>query len=522
MDLNKNIKFGFSYLKGEMQSMLGLNINSTPTARLALNQWISKTDKNNNNSKEILITALRNHTWIEWAAYAACVFKNMGYNSTLLFRKSEVAKFYTEKPAFLNFWDGVKNIPGITLVDIESAPFDKQTYDRFIQMSDEYYAAATAYDFHVEKEDIINNLDPAYAPATKVLKIKTAQITSVLKELYKNKKYHRTILYSGIISDSRGAMDISLESKQELVCVEGWSWRSGHVIYNYNAPALEYNVKGWMNSLGAWNEQKEKEINSYIKFLDGEKVNEPGWLDNFYLVQRSKINAEFSKELNDFIQGDAPIAILAPNVIGDSSLLNRETIFSSLRTWMKSIITYFKNNPDKKLIIRAHPAEVWVADYKLKIRIGELAQELCKDIPNIFILDGRDKTNTFSLLPYARVGLIWLSSVGFDMVIRGLPVIAAAEPKYAGLGIVEEPKTQEEYFEMLNAFMQTQHRPRPEQIQKGKEFQYMVFKGFSFQAQGTTYRANSCQIGNMPNQEEHDRFYKILVGHEPAPDLINA
>jgi hypothetical protein len=108
------------------------------------------------------------------------------------------------------------------------------------------------------------------------------------------------------------------------------------------------------------------------------------------------------------------------------------------------------------------------------------------------------------------------------MVIRGLPVIAAAEPKYSGLGIVEEPKTQDEYFELLEKFMASQHRPSLEQIQKGKEFQYMVFKGFSFQAQGTTYRANTCRLKQMPNQEEHDKFYQILVGEAPAPDIENA
>lgn len=521
MDVKKNLNFVTKYIKGEFQSLLGVDISHTPTSRLALNQWISKTDKTEIQGKELLITAFRNHTWIEWAAYAACVFKNMGYNTTLLYRASEVSKFYSELPSFLNFWVGVKKIPGIKLVDVESAAFDQPTFDSFINMPDDYYSAAIAYDFHVEKEDILNNLAPEYETAKGALKLKTAQVTSVLKELWKENKYHRFILYSGIISDSRGAMDISKENTQEFVCVEGWSWRSGHVIYNYNAPALEYNVRGWMNSLGAWNDQKEKEINSYIKFLDGENVNEPGWLDNFYLVQRSKINTEFSKELNDFIKGEEPIALLAPNVIGDSSLLNRETIFSSLRAWIEAIITYFKNNPDKKLIVRAHPAEVWVAEYKLKIRIGELALQLSKDIPNIFILDGRDKTNTFSLLPYSRVGLIWISSVGFDMVIRGLPVIAAADPKYSGLGIVEEPRTQQEYFELLEKFMSTQHRPSTNQIQKGKEFQYMVFKGFSFQAQGTTYRADSCRLGNMPNQEEHDRFYKILVGEAPAPDLLN-
>ncbi len=514
MKIKKLINFGAHFVLGQFQSIFGLEITSTPTNRLALNQWLSKTKPLPNDANEILITAFRNQTWIEWGVYAACVFNTLGYKSTILYRSSEVKRYYSTKLSFLNFWKGVSLIPNITLIDVESADLDEKTRKEFLKKEDGYFAAAIAYDFHVEKDDILNGSKPEYFEAIETLRNKTAETTAVIARLLKDKTYHRFILYSGLISDSRGALDIAIALKQELVCIEGWSWRPGHIIYNYNAPALEYNVQGWMKILGEWNEQKEKEINSYIKFLDGEKVHEPGWLDNFYLVQRSKISAEFSPELKSFISGDAPIAILAPNVIGDSSLLNRETIFRSMRLWINEVIEYFKNNPDKKLIIRAHPAEVWVDGPKLVIRVGEYAKEISMNIPNVFVLDGKDKTNTFSLLPFSRVGLVWISSVGFDMVIRGIPVISAANAKYSGLGIVEEPINKEEYFNLLEKLMATQYRPHQQQIQKGKEFQYMVFKGFSFQAQGINYRANTCAIGKMPNQEEHDKFYRIVLGEE--------
>jgi hypothetical protein len=46
----------------------------------------------------------------------------------------------------------------------------------------------------------------------------------------------------------------------------------------------------------------------------------------------------------------------------------------------------------------------------------------------------------------------------------------------------------------------------------------MVFKGFSFEAGSRTYRADKLFLGAMPNQAEHDRFFRFIVGDEAMAD----
>ena len=65
------------------------------------------------------------------------------------------------------------------------------------------------------------------------------------------------------------------------------------------------------------------------------------------------------------------------------------------------------------------------------------------------MIAGDEDLNTYTLLPGLCGGLVWVSSIGVDMVARGIPVLAAAHPKYHGLGLVEEPRTIPEYFEAL-------------------------------------------------------------------------
>src|ERR1043165_8994474 len=95
MDFSSSLDMGISLIKGEWQRTLGKEITEMTTPRQALNQWISKLPKQPDGNKgDILISALRNPTWIEWGVYAACVYIQMGYKPTLLFRSSEIEKFY--------------------------------------------------------------------------------------------------------------------------------------------------------------------------------------------------------------------------------------------------------------------------------------------------------------------------------------------------------------------------------------------------------------------------------------------
>jgi hypothetical protein len=223
------------------------------------------------------------------------------------------------------------------------------------------------------------------------------------------------------------------------------------------------------------------------------------------------------EHIANFVKGKEKVFLLACNVIGDSSLLNRETIFKSHREFVKQTIDFFAKRSDIKLIIRAHPGE-GIVKSKVAIKIGGYAIEESKGIKNILVINDWEKINTFSLMPYISAGIVWISSVGVDMVVRGIPVIAAAKPKYYGLGIVEEPHSKEEYFTIIEKFAKENICTNQQQVLAAKEYLYLIFKGFSFEAYGKNFRANTCKLNAMPNQAEHDKFYKIILRIENAPD----
>ena len=57
-------------------------VHRSPEA--ALRSWIHNQRASDQDNGTILMTALRNGTWIEWAVYAAFVFQQLGYSSTLI------------------------------------------------------------------------------------------------------------------------------------------------------------------------------------------------------------------------------------------------------------------------------------------------------------------------------------------------------------------------------------------------------------------------------------------------------
>ncbi len=504
-------------VKGKVRRLLKNDVNDSAASRQALEQWINQLKNLPEPKGKVLITALRNYTWIEWASYCAAVIRQMGFEAVLLFKESEVKSLYKEKPEF-NFWEGVKKIPGINLVDLEKLPFQQNQYDKYYQLCQKDVIAALAYDLHIESADIVDNPDK-YSEKLNILRKEAALNGARVNQFCSQNKFHEFICYSGLIRDTSMILRGAIDTGQDSVCVEGWGWRQGHMIYNFNGPSLEYNINGWLNYFGKWDEKKNKEMAGYFSFLNGEEQDEE-WLKSFYNVQQAKVSEELPKHIAEFIKGDEKIFLLACNVIGDSSLLNRETIFKSHRDFIEQAVKFFSNRPDIKLIIRAHPGEEWVKS-KVVIKIGDFAKTIVKQQKNILVINDSEKVNTFSLLPNTSVGLVWITSAGVDMVVRGVPVIAAANPKYSGMGIVEEPKSKEDFFRLIDEFSKKEVRPTLDQIQKAKEYLYLVFKGFSFEAQGRNFRASTCRLNDMPTQEEHDRFYRILLRLEQAPDRVN-
>jgi hypothetical protein len=504
-----------------MKRSLGLDVKSFATPRQSLDQWISAIRKEDlpEVKGKVIIAAFRNKTWIEWSIYCACVIRKMGYESTIIYEGAIIKKLYNNPISFLNFWAGVNRISGVQLVDIEKSPGNEATFKELLDTPPGFVYDSLAYDKHVEKQDILENAE-IYKEDLKILKTRIAQTGAVLDKLIKKGDYRAIYCYSGLIDNTPVILEIAARNKLKSFFFEGWSWRAGHIIYNINAPALDFNIQNWLKYYDAIGTDISEEVKDYMDFLNGEPITSE-WLKTFYLVQKSKAGPIKDPDIIHFLQKDErPCFLMATNVIGDSATIKSETIFASQKDWMKEMISYFKTNKDKKLIIRAHPAEVWAAG-KIIIKLGAFAKQfVTASDENILVIDGANNINTFSLVPYIKCGIPWMSSIGVDLVSRGIPVICAARPKYTGLNIAYEPESKEEYFALIERVVQENIAPDNFRIEAAKSYLYVIFKGFSFPAMGSNYRAMTLKLGQMPQQKEHDLFFGIITGEIEAPDPI--
>jgi hypothetical protein len=144
-------------------------------------------------------------------------------------------------------------------------------------------------------------------------------------------------------------------------------------------------------------------------------------------------------------------ALLCPNVAWDSALLGRDRAFPSLVEWVRQTVRYFAARRDCRLIVRVHPAE---AIFGTGQPVAGVVRECCHPLPDhIRVVGPTDPVNTYDLMDACDFGLVYNSTAGLEMAMRGLPTIVAGRPHYAGKGFTIEPRDPVEYRSVLDRML---------------------------------------------------------------------
>jgi hypothetical protein len=346
-----------------------------------------------------------------------------------------------------------------------------------------------------------------------------AETGAALERILRENQVARLVCYSGLIGSSPALCEAARRAGVEVLTVEGWTWRPGHMICNLNAPALEYDLDAWLEAVGPWDAAQERETARLLRFQEGalgQGEAPPGALHS---VQRTASAAPLPPEVSAFLARRGPRFLLATNVVGDSSILRRQPVFLNQRDWLRQTIDFFRSRPNWSLIVRAHPDESWIRS-KVVVRMGEVARELAGGARNVLVIGGDEDVSSYALMPGLAGGLVWISSIGVDMVARGIPVLAAARPKYHPLELVQEPVNIPEYFRALGDLAVAPSHPTPEQQMRARRYLNVVFSEFSFEAFSPSYRARDLFLVGPGSPPDAEVFYRIVAGdlppHTPA------
>lgn len=141
---------------------------------------------------------------------------------------------------------------------------------------------------------------------------------------------------------------------------------------------------------------------------------------------------------------------LFPNIIWDGDVYERDTIFQGIIDWVVKTVEVFKKSPHN-LVIRFHPAEatLWKDSKSLEGIIRETIADIDK-YPNIYFISADKKINTYDfILNNVDVGLIYDGVLAMEMLYMKKPVISCAMSRYTGAGFAYEPKSLDDYNNIL-------------------------------------------------------------------------
>lgn len=141
------------------------------------------------------------------------------------------------------------------------------------------------------------------------------------------------------------------------------------------------------------------------------------------------------------------IGILFTNLPWDASLVGVDVVFKNPFEWLYETISWFANRNEKLLIVKVHPAEEIHGT-----RLSFLSY-ICAKFPelpeNIIILPPKTEISTYGLFDIADYGIVYTSTAGLEMAIRGKPVITTAQTHYREKGFTFDAADKKGYFDML-------------------------------------------------------------------------
>jgi hypothetical protein len=145
-----------------------------------------------------------------------------------------------------------------------------------------------------------------------------------------------------------------------------------------------------------------------------------------------------------------PVVLLATNVLGDSLTLGRNVFSRNMAEWITRTVQYFADRNDAQLVIRVHPGERLTHGPSMVDVVNAAAPSLPE---NIHVVGPLEKVNTYDLMEFTSLGLVFTTTTGLEMSLNGIPVIACGNTHYRNRGFTLDPKRYDDYFDILNSVL---------------------------------------------------------------------
>jgi len=230
------------------------------------------------------------------------------------------------------------------------------------------------------------------------------------------------------------------------------------------------------------NKGEEKELND---FLEKRMKGDEGQVSLYGFSEPKK------DELEKYFMFDKydKTYVMFPNVPWDAAVLSADSAFKDIYGWIFYSIEAFKHKPNFQLIIKIHPSEIKVMESKRTV-LDNINDKFITLPNNIKIIPPTTKISPYSLFPFIDVGIVYNGTVGLEMSIQNIPVVAAGNAHYGKKGFTYDASTKEGYLDVLFGDIS----PLPNQRNLAKAYAYFHFIK-KFIPRRFVYRNNFLDLG---------------------------
>lgn len=192
---------------------------------------------------------------------------------------------------------------------------------------------------------------------------------------------------------------------------------------------------------------------------------------------------------------------LFPNLFWDVGVRLIGGLYPNVCEWVISTIDIVKENKDCHLYIKPHPIEKYNFTASQK-SISDYIYEKFPVLPeNVTIIDPGLKINTYKLLPYIDLGVLYSGTLGLELLLNNISVVIAGEAFYSRLGFCHEPKNINDYSDVLFSRKNQQMKANKELVELFAYF-YFIKRVIPFDIMKPIYNNNNFEKYNIDSLDD--------------------
>lgn len=279
------------------------------------------------------------------------------------------------------------------------------------------------------------------------------------------------VMLNGLFMEER--VSWAAARKRGIHCVFFERGRDAETIFlSHDVPAPHYEVGArWaaVKDRPLTPAQREAVHCAMARRARGEKVVETYW----------KAAESDLREIRNRLRlpPDAVPAVAFPNIVWDTTMLDRETAFSDMFDWLRQTVEIFSGLPEHFLVVRTHPAETQLPGRRSVERADERLRREFNPLPtNVRLVAPDEPLDSYALMSMTRLGLVYASTVGVELAVRGVPVIVGGKAHYAGKGFTYDIAAKEDYPRLAAELLEGRRPlPRDRQIEAAERYAHLFF-----------------------------------------------